>query len=125
MSTEEEMVEVVNEIEPGEAKPQNNALTINIQSWATPVVGVVMLIIGLLAGYFIRPLLTSITSAETTPVAAIPPTQSAAGSTAVAPDATNQAANLEELMAYLVPQVKHFKGDENAPVTIIEFSDFQ
>jgi hypothetical protein len=38
---------------------------------------------------------------------------------------TEQPANLQELMAYLLPQVRHFKGDPAAPVTIIEFSDFQ
>ena len=32
------------------------AITINVQSWATPIVGVVMLIVGLLGGYYGRPL---------------------------------------------------------------------
>jgi len=31
----------------------------------------------------------------------------------------------QDLMATLVPKVRHFKGDPNAPVTIIEFADFQ
>jgi protein-disulfide isomerase len=31
----------------------------------------------------------------------------------------------KQLMDYLVSNVKHFKGDANAPVTLIEFSDFQ
>jgi len=34
------------------------ALTINIQSWWTPIIGVVLLIVGLLAGYFARPLIS-------------------------------------------------------------------
>ena len=32
-------------------KPTSPALTINIEMWATPIVGLVMLVIGLLAGY--------------------------------------------------------------------------
>jgi hypothetical protein len=31
----------------------------------------------------------------------------------------------EQLMAYLVSNTTHFKGDPNAAVTIIEFSDYQ
>jgi len=125
MSTEEETVEDVNETEPEETETKNNALTINIQSWATPIVGVIMLIIGLLAGYFIRPLLPSIATSEPTPVAAVPATQGVASSTETAAQATDQPANLQELMDFLLPQVKHFQGDPNAPVTILEFSDFQ
>ena len=32
---------------------------------------------------------------------------------------------LQEVMDYLVPQIRHIKGDPEAAVTIIEFSDFQ
>lgn len=123
INEEENINEVVNEVETEEPTPRGTALTINIQSWATPVVGVIMLIIGLLAGYFIRPLLPSIEPATPAPVAAAPST-SAPGSTAISP-ATTQPVNLQELMDYLLPQVKHFKGDPEAAVTLIEFSDFQ
>jgi protein-disulfide isomerase len=34
-------------------------------------------------------------------------------------------ATRQQLMDYLLPQVTHFKGDENAPITLLEFSDFQ
>jgi len=123
INEEENINEVVNEVETEEPTPRGTALTINIQSWATPVVGVIMLIIGLLAGYFIRPLLPSSEPATPVPVAAAPST-SAPGSTAISP-ATTQPVNLQELMDYLLPQVKHFKGDPEAAVTLIEFSDFQ
>lgn len=91
---------------------RQSAITINIQSWAKPLVGVVMLIIGLLGGYFGR---TFIGGAEDQ--AAIPQ--------AIAPVQSQGGAGNEELMTYLVSQVRHFRGDPDAPVTLIEFGDFQ
>lgn len=99
------------------------ALTINIQSWATPIVGLVMLAAGLLLGYFGRPFLTP----DPTPVAQAP--QAAApsqGNTTADPTANpNLPQSREELMGFLEEETKHFRGDPNAEVTIIEFSDFQ
>lgn len=89
------------------------ALVINIQSWATPIVGVVMLLVGLAGGFFLRP---------SAPIAAVP-TQTPAP--AEPPQSQASETDREALMAALLPQVRHFLGDPNAPVTIIEFSDFQ
>lgn len=93
-----------------QAKP---AITVTIQSWATPVVGLVMLVIGLLGGYFGRPLLVPQPSQVTTDLS---PSASSA---------ENLSAKQETLMEAVVAQTRHFKGDPDAPVTIIEFSDFQ
>ena len=96
------------------ARPKKNpTITINIQSWATPIVGVVMLIIGFFSGYSGRP-----ASGDVGQQAAVPQVN------APAPSAATGAKD-EELMAYLVSQTRHFKGDPNAPVTLIEFGDFQ
>ena len=107
-----------------ETNGQKPAMTIVVQSWATPIAAAVMLVIGLLAGYFGRPLLqkgetasNTLTPTVTTPVAL--PTSSVGGVTI--PEIASQ----EELMAYLVSQITHFKGDADAPVTFVEFSDFQ
>jgi hypothetical protein len=97
--------------------PDRSAVVINIQSWATPIIGVVMLVIGLLGGYFGRPL---ITSASKTPIAA-PTAISANPTTAV----TSAAPDMQKVMADLIAQTRHFQGDANAPVTIIEISDYQ
>jgi hypothetical protein len=101
----------------GEQKP---ALTVVIQSWATPIAAAVMLVIGLLGGYFGRPLLEKDTRNTRTAAPVSLPT-SAPASGVVLPEFTSA----EDLMDYLVSQAVHFKGDENAPVTMIEFSDFQ
>jgi hypothetical protein len=89
------------------------AITISIQSWATPVVGIAMLIIGLFGGYYGRPLIVDGDEPAVSPQT-IAPVQSQGA----------EAGN-EELMDYLVSQARHFSGDPDAPVTLVEFGDFQ
>lgn len=102
-------------------KPEKAVFSINFYSWATPIVGVVMLVIGLLAGYYGRPLLAGTQdSANAGGSAAAEPTS---GVSQVEPPANN--ASSEEVMAFLTSNIRHFRGDENAPITMIEFSDFQ
>lgn len=104
-------------LEEGENSPP--ALTINIQSWWTPVVGIIMLVVGLLGGYYGRewiPALGGNGSSAPEPVAeeqGPPPT----------PNAT-QIAQQQALMEFVTSQTRHFLGDENAPITLLEFSDF-
>lgn len=92
------------------------AITINIQAWATPIVGLIMLVIGLLGGFYIRPWILAQSSSTTT--------TSNTTSPVVIPT-VDQTASQQKLMESLIPKVRHFKGDPNAPVTIIEFGDFQ
>jgi hypothetical protein len=100
--------------EPESSNPRP-ALVINLYSWATPVAAVVMLLVGLLLGYFGRPLLSSNTS---TGSSAQPTQVSQAGSGGLATPTV-------DIMAFLVSKTQHFKGNQNAPVTFIEFSDYQ
>lgn len=109
--------EKIEAIEPqGNEQKSQPSLTISIQSWATPIVGLVMLVIGLLIGYTMRPL----TLAQT---------PNAAGASAITPLAaiptTDNSVAQQDLMESLISKTRHFKGDPNAPVTIIEFGDFQ
>ena len=55
---EPEMEEIAPEQpeEPKELKKSRPALTIVIQSWATLIVALIMLIIGLIGGFFLRPI---------------------------------------------------------------------
>ena len=69
-----------------------------------------MLIIGLLGGYYGRPLVND-TKEPVTVSQSIAPSQAGAGNA--------------ELMAYLVSKTSHFKGNPDAAVTLIEFGDFQ
>lgn len=98
-------------VEPRKERP---ALTINIQSWATPIVAVVMLVIGALAGFYARPSV----------LGQLPENASEANPAVVIPT-QDRSEEQQQLMASLVPRVRHFIGDSNAPVTIIEFGDFQ
>ena len=109
-----------------ERKP---ALTVVVQSWATPLIGLLMLVVGLVGGFYLRPLFSA---PEATPTAALPPTSAPAAASdqsvaTVAPtaDPTAIAESQKSLMEFLTGQMKYFRGDPNAPVTIIEFSDFQ
>jgi len=113
---EEPDISVEEEEQEAEAPPSKPALVINIQSWATPIVGLVMLLLGLALGYVGRPLVTP--QGTPAPAAAeVLPTSS--GSSPAGGVST------PTLMEYLVTQTHHFKGDQDAPVTLIEFSDYQ
>lgn len=89
------------------------ALTITIQSWATPIAAILMLVLGLLVGFYGRPF---IRAGDPSDESSAPPD--------VIPTADNSASQ-QELMKKIVAQTRHFKGDPSAPVTIIEFADFQ
>ena len=97
------------------------ALTIHVQSWATPVIGLVMLAFGLLAGYYARPILDP----PVTPVAQVPASESSSSASAEEAAPEDQAARQQQLMEVVISRTRHFKGDANAPVTLVEFSDFQ
>ena len=96
-------------------KKERPALTIVIQSWATPIAGLVMLVVGLAAGFFLRPVVVPERAMITEVVNPSQPTAAAA--------VTNP--NSEEMMQVVAEQTKHFIGSETAPVTLIEFSDYQ
>jgi hypothetical protein len=106
------------------------ALTVIIQSWWTPALAVIMLVVGLLAGYFGRPLVNkgSETAGEvavvTSPAVTLPADQSAVATTAIDPTMA-AISNQQQLMDYLISHTTHFQGDTNATVTMIEFSDYQ
>jgi hypothetical protein len=97
------------------------ALSITIQSWATPVLAVIMLVLGLVGGYYARPYLTG--EAALPGEAATP--ESAAAPSAATPNPEEIAARQQALMKSIVERTRHFKGNPDAPVTVIEFSDFQ
>ena len=98
-----------------QTKDKRPALTIVIESWVTPIAALVMLIIGLVGGFFLRPIvmpereLTSEVITPSQPTAAV-----------AAPNP-----NSDEIMQVVSEQTKHFIGSETAPITIIEFSDYQ
>ena len=98
------------------------ALTIHIHSWATPIVGFLMLLIGLAVGFYVYPIVEDRVGAGP---AAVTPAPASIDTTpqaeAAGPNPTEQAS----LMEFVVKQTTHFIGDPNAPVTIVEMSDFQ
>jgi len=84
------------------------------RSWlAIVLVGAAMLLLGALLGYVGR--------------GEFGPEAQAAKATeqAQAVQAATQAAANADLMKFLTENTRHYKGDPNAAVTIIEFSDYQ
>jgi len=90
----------------------------------TLLVGAAMLLAGILLGYLGRgqfgPEAQAARATSTAQAIAVA-TQTAAN---IEMSATQAAANAD-LMKYLTENTRHYKGDPKAPVTIIEFSDFQ
>jgi protein-disulfide isomerase len=103
--------------QPEGEKPtlEKPALTVVIQSWWTPALAVIMLVVGLMAGYFGRPLIDK-SSGRNGGVADAPTAQ---------PTATVDPEQVKQVMDSVISQTTHFLGDPNATVTLIEFSDYQ
>jgi protein-disulfide isomerase len=76
----------------------------------TVVVGVLMFLIGALTGFVSRPIVMP-------PPIPPAPTLSAAQQ--------QQQAGMQAILAKLIPMTRHFEGNANAPVTMLEFADFQ
>ncbi len=92
------------------------------RAWITPLATLVAgLVIGVLIGYAGRPLVTP------QPLSPTPVAPASGADPPAAGDATPSARNADvsSLMEAVVAQTRHFKGDPNAPVTIVEFGDFQ
>src|SRR5512139_3582974 len=108
------MTDQPQENKPALPKENKPALTIVIQSWWTPALAVIMLVVGLLAGYFGNQLFhpgsdpSAVAAVTTQPVG----TAQAAGPTATL-DPT-QIATIDEMMKNLVSQTTNFEGDPNA-----------
>lgn len=115
---------------PEQTKPEEantkkkNALVIQFTSWSTPIVGLVMLGLGLVLGFSLRPETLSRSQAPTVdnPVEGIPEEVQSSSVQIPTPD---QSAQQNALMDGVIAVTRHFKGDPDAPVTVIEFSDFQ
>lgn len=94
----------------------------NSPIWMMLFIGLAMFLIGLAAGYFGRPLLAKeentqqVADADTAPVS-IPQ--------ADVPSPAEASQDAQEMMSFLIEETRHFQGNPDAPVTIIEFSDFQ
>ena len=116
----------------------------------TAIGGLAILVLGLALGFFVRPIISPARDAAqtTNTEPANSPTSAAqadstsgdegagndADSTQKAPalvelpssspTPTQASSQSQELMDYAISQTRHFRGNANAPITMIEFSDF-
>jgi hypothetical protein len=111
---EKEVEEPQEETEEMEVEEEEETSQGGSRTWLIAgLVGLIMLVAGVLLGYIGR--------GEFGPEAQAAKATSAAEAVL----AQTQAAANANLMEYLSQNTRHFKGDPNAAVTIIEFSDFQ
>jgi protein-disulfide isomerase len=107
--------------EPVEAEEAEEPSKSGSRAWlVTLLVGLVMLVAGALLGYVGRGQF----GPEAQAAKATSQAQDALDATQAVLAATQAAANAD-LMKYLTENTRHYKGDPNAAVTIIEFSDYQ
>ena len=103
-----------------EAAPRTVAVRVDLLM--TLIAGV---LIGIVIGYLGRPLLASepqrAAQAQVESVA----DASAPTSPTAAPASSADNSSAQTLMASMVAKTRHFRGNPDAPVTILEFSDFQ
>jgi hypothetical protein len=90
-----------------EGTPRRVRVRVRTNWLATILVGIVMFVLGGLGGYVGRPIISP-----------PPPTPTPAAAQA-------QPANMQALLTMLISKTRHFEGSPNAPVTILEFGDFQ
>jgi len=82
-------------------------------------------LIGVVIGYLGRPLLASEPQRAAQPQVESVADASAPTSPTAAPASSADNSSAQTLMASMVAKTRHFRGNPDAPVTIIEFSDFQ
>ncbi len=92
-------------------------ISIVIHSWDTALACFATLVIGLVMGFIARPLVTVSTPTPAPAAARVLEDQNAFE--------TKANADPKGIMTTALKQVKHFMGSENAPVTMLEFADFQ
>jgi len=92
----------------GSVTPATKPIVARLNPMTTLVVGLAM---GMLAGFFGRPL---VTPRPLNDPAVVTPGES-----------PGQVALPAGVLAAVTTQTRHFKGDAQAPVTIVEFGDFQ
>jgi hypothetical protein len=105
--------ETPGEIEEDEVQEHEKVDSPLKHNWPMIIVGIAMLLVGAVLGYVGR----GVYGPEA--IAA------KATSSAVAAAIQTRASTNKEVMSMLIGATRHFKGDANAPVTIIEFSDYQ
>ncbi len=125
--TADEDEEAEQEEEDEEEKPRRVRVRTRTNWLLTAVVGLGMLVLGGMGGYLAH-------SAQTAPsiekLASLEREATVTAATAATVTAQQKAQqqptpDMKAILAQLVAQTRHFKGDAKAPVTILEFSDFQ
>jgi len=120
---------------PNDSSPSERGAAALMNNLVVIINGLIMLAIGIVIGYLGRPLVapesapeaqTIVITATPDPAAVTATTQPEASTLFPTPTANAASATqAADLMTTVIGQTRHFRGDPNAPVTIVEFADFQ
>ncbi len=128
VAEQEDELETEEADEEEESRPTRRVRVRTRTNWVlTGAVGLGMLILGGLIGFLVN---SSMTQPSLAKLAALQSSLATATAVAAAqPPAASAGAqptpDMKAILALVVSKTRHFKGDANAPVTMIEFSDFQ
>jgi hypothetical protein len=104
-----------------EQLPLHTSLSASTNWNVTILSALAMLLIGITLGYTARPMLDPAPAPTPVVIVVTPAPNTDANAAAALTPTTKRATLLDAVIA----QTRHFKGNTNAPVTIIEFGDFQ
>jgi protein-disulfide isomerase len=111
-----------NNLEPTSPETVEKKSTFRAISW---LLLVMVLGLGILGGFYLRPLLTPQVKADTVSANVVEPVTIPNNNGADENTAVEESLNAHEaVMQTVVANTRHFDGDPNAPVTLIEFADF-
>ena len=116
-------------------KGDGDALVIKIQSRTTIFIGVIALVLGLVVGFIAQPSLAEIInknvgpdSTQDTELVSSSDEASGENQSSVEENVVDDqpaSPSIADLVSQAMARTRHFIGDPEAPVTIIEFGDFQ
>lgn len=105
----------------GQPATEPRVVTLRVDLLVTLAFG---LMVGIVIGYLGRPLIESEARAPAAPVVAAR-VESSAPTDAEAASSSADSGSSQTLLDSVIAATRHYKGDPDAPVTIIEFGDFQ
>ncbi|MGB8646482.1 MAG: DsbA family protein [Anaerolineae bacterium] len=107
-------------------RPESGARGFRFTTLEVILIALLALLLGGIGGYVGRSLLLLQSApAATAPAASAPAAPGLGASAPAASQSPQSSLDMKQVLAMVLARTRHFKGNPNAPVTIVEFADFQ